>query len=147
MCAKNIALMPNSPESQTVDCSRKIAPPLVLVVEDDIDTRSLILQLLESEGFLVEAAADGGKALERLARAPYPDLILLDLSLPDMTGADVMRAVQAHPYRQKSKVLVCSGWDNLPARAKELFADGAIRKPYNVDEFLRTIRKALELPQ
>jgi CheY-like chemotaxis protein len=58
----------------------------VLVVDDDASNRETLVEVLETEGYLVETVADGLEALEYLRRAPAPDVILLDLMMPRMDG-------------------------------------------------------------
>ena len=62
----------------------------ILVIEDDQDTADMMLNLLENVGFSTNFVDSGVTALERIATSP-PDLILLDLALPDMSGLDVLR--------------------------------------------------------
>src|SRR3954447_4620089 len=66
----------------------------ILVVEDDPTLRETLAEALESEGFGIVQAADGRDALERF-RADSPDLVLLDLMLPDVSGIDVCRIIRA----------------------------------------------------
>ena len=68
----------------------------VLIVEDDADIRELIRYNLAQEGFIVEEAADGAQALEKVKRR-VPDLMVLDLMLPGMPGLQVCRAVIRNP--------------------------------------------------
>jgi CheY-like chemotaxis protein len=71
----------------------------VLIVEDDADIRELIRYNLAQEGFVVEEAADGVQALEKVKRR-VPDLLLLDLMLPGMPGLQVCRQMRAGGARQ-----------------------------------------------
>jgi CheY-like chemotaxis protein len=68
----------------------------ILVVEDDPDIRELLAQTLSEEAE-VECAVDGQDALERLARGPAPSVILLDLRMPRLSGAEVLRRLEASP--------------------------------------------------
>lgn len=81
----------------------------ILVVEDHNDSREMLEELLTEEGFTVETAVNGLQALERLQRAPRPDLVLLDLMMPVMTGWDLMARVAEEPTLWGLPVIVVSG--------------------------------------
>jgi CheY-like chemotaxis protein len=81
----------------------------ILVVEDHNDSREMLEELLTEEGFAVEAAANGLQALERLLRPPRPDLVLLDLMMPVMTGWDLMARVAEEPSLWGLPVIIVSG--------------------------------------
>ena len=68
----------------------------ILVVDDEADTLELLRTLLESEGYAIETAADGESALERV-RAGRPDLILLDVMMPEMDGLEVCDRLRFDP--------------------------------------------------
>ena len=82
--------------------------PLVLVVDDSERIRSDARRLLEPMGFTVVTAGDGEAGMS-LAMRHHPDLILLDWSLPGMTGIDFLRTLRAVPGYEKTQVVVCSG--------------------------------------
>jgi CheY-like chemotaxis protein len=69
-------------------------PPRILVVDDELDTLGLVQLTLETAGYMVQGAASGGEAL-LLAQQQAFDLILLDVMMPDMSGLDVCRRLQA----------------------------------------------------
>ncbi|WP_224362661.1 response regulator [Hyalangium versicolor] len=81
----------------------------VLVVEDHSDSREMLEEFLSEEGFIVESAVNGLQALERLMRAPRPDVVLLDLMMPVMTGWDLMARVAEEPSLWGLPVIVVSG--------------------------------------
>src|SRR5688572_19856752 len=81
--------------------------PVVLLVDDDRDLRRLAEMQLSLQGFQVLQAEDGLTALE-LARSKAPDVILLDMMLPGMTGADVLRALHADPSTEDIPVIFLS---------------------------------------
>src|SRR5688572_18699121 len=73
------------------------APPLkkrILMIEDDCDHADALIALLELEGYAAECAPDGASGMQRVREAP-PDLVLLDFTLPDMSGADVGRTIRS----------------------------------------------------
>lgn len=104
----------------------------VLVVEDDSDTRQLYCELLEAESISTLAAGTGQAGLAHLAGPEPIQAILLDLSLPDMTGMDFVEKLRKDPKRRDVKVIVVSGWDNLRAKAEALGVWAYLRKPFSL---------------
>src|SRR5262245_62250562 len=71
--------------------------PIVLVVDDHVDSRDLMAAVLQEVGVAIAEAGTGAAALARIAMEPRPSLIMIDLSLPDCHGTDVVKAVKADP--------------------------------------------------
>lgn len=115
----------------------------VLVIEDNADARILYRQALETEGCLVNEAKDGLEALRLLSKGELPDLILLDLSMPNMGGAEFMDAMRAREYLARIKIIVVSGWDDVRARATELGAWDYLRKPFELRKMSALLQRAL----
>lgn len=111
----------------------------VLVVDDHADTGLFIKKSLTKEGFFVVVAASAADAMMALEKGPMPDLILLDLSMPDIGGSEFMEILRVSPKYSKIKVLIVSGWENLAAKAREIGAHGFVRKPVNVGELVKEI--------
>lgn len=82
--------------------------PLVLLVEDNETIRNAFALLLEESGYAVEQAASGAAALESAA-AVLPDVVLMDLGLPDMNGLEVTRRLKADPATQSARVVAITG--------------------------------------
>ncbi len=82
--------------NQAAEVVRERVRHKILVVEDEADIRELLRYSLNQEGFAVEEAADGAEALERIARRA-PDLVMLDLMLPRMSGLEICRRLRADP--------------------------------------------------
>ncbi|MBI2613779.1 MAG: response regulator [Candidatus Levybacteria bacterium] len=80
-------------------------PKRILVVEDDLFLRELYTDILSSEGYKVEAAADGEEALQKIKVGGY-DIILLDIIMPKMDGLEVMRQVQSKPPQNPNKCVI-----------------------------------------
>ncbi|MFG3452172.1 response regulator transcription factor [Stutzerimonas stutzeri] len=119
--------------------------PRILMVEDEEDIAFLIRFMLERHGFVVEHAADGRQALEKIANASPPDLTLMDIMLPYHDGLELIERLRAQP-----------GWENVPVlmltakarevdivRALELGADDYVTKPFQPEELLARIRRLL----
>lgn len=112
--------------------------PLILVVEDDAPVRSLITTTLKTREYKFIAAANGETALME-ATTHNPDIMLLDLGLPDMDGVEVIRRV-----REWSNlpiiVLSARSEDNDKIEALDAGADDYLTKPFSVEELLARLR-------
>ncbi|MGW1519547.1 response regulator [Streptomyces sp. NPDC002287] len=112
----------------------------VLVVEDDPQLVRALKINLQARKFEVEEAADGGSAL-RLAAARKPDVIVLDLGLPDMDGVDVIKGVRGWS-RVPILVLSARHTSEDKIRALDAGADDYVTKPFSMDELLARLRAA-----
>ncbi|MEK6715887.1 MAG: response regulator [candidate division NC10 bacterium] len=116
----------------------------VLVVDDHPMSLELVTALLEQEGYQVLAAASGEVGLH-LTAAEAPDLILMDLQLPGMTGYEAIRRLKADPATTAIPVLALTGsamrGDALKVR--EAGADGYLTKPLDARAFRETLRRIL----
>jgi DNA-binding response OmpR family regulator len=116
------------------------AEPLVLVVEDSDAIRAAFTILLEESGYAVAAAATGAEAV-RLAGDRAPDLVLLDLGLPDIPGLDVLRRIRANPTTAHVPVVALTGRDDEADRGALLAAGCAayLVKPVDTQQLIRSI--------
>src|SRR5207245_4252088 len=110
-----------------IDCRNMVPAGNVLIVEDDADTREMLATLLSTEGFHAVAAEDGLEALHLLRtvrrRAPnVPCLVLLDLTMPRMSGNEFRRAQLGDPIVANVPVAVISGATDAQQRAEDLGA-------------------------
>jgi two-component system, cell cycle response regulator DivK len=107
-----------------------VASPLVLVVEDDTDTRELLGFLLDIGGFEVVLARTGEEALQ-LAGERTPALITIDIGLPGINGLEVARRVRQNPATRSVPMIAVTGWvaQQDVARAKEAGCDVVLSKP------------------
>ncbi|MGW6575773.1 response regulator [Streptomyces sp. NPDC054945] len=112
----------------------------VLVVEDDPQLVRALKINLQARKFEVEEAPDGGSAL-RLAAARKPDVIVLDLGLPDMDGIDVIKSVRGWS-RVPILVLSARHTSEDKIRALDAGADDYVTKPFSMDELLARLRAA-----
>ncbi|MGW0416931.1 response regulator [Streptomyces collinus] len=113
----------------------------VLVVEDDPQlVRALVINL-QARQYGVDAAPDGATAL-RLAAARQPDVVLLDLGLPDMDGADVIKALRGWT-RVPIMVLSARQSSDEKVAALDAGADDYVTKPFSMDELLARLRAAV----
>lgn len=113
----------------------------VLVVDDEPAFREGLRQALKQEGFVVHLAADGVEALEAW-RAHHPDLVLLDVMLPRMSGIDVCREIRA--VDETPVIMVSARNEEIDAViALEVGADDYVTKPYRVRELVARMRTVL----
>jgi len=110
----------------------------ILVADDDAQLQRALRITLASRGYDVVAAHDGAEAIE-LAASSHPDLVLLDLGMPQVDGMDVIRAVRAW---SKVPILVLSGRTDSAEKVEALDAgaDDYVTKPFAMDELLARIR-------
>jgi CheY-like chemotaxis protein len=111
-------------------------PLRVLLVEDHADLAAATEVMLRSEGLEVETALSGRQALD-LAAALSPDLVLVDLSLPDMTGLDVIRGLRSSPSTARACIVVLSAMSGLDqvdlSDDKGPRVDASFSKPIQLD--------------
>ena len=108
----------------------------ILVVEDEPHLRRSLARSLAARGFAVSEAA----SCETAALADRPDLLLLDVNLPDATGWDVLRELRAQGAAIPAVVM--SAVPPSPARVREFGLLGVLREPFPVDALLRVVRNA-----
>ena len=116
----------------------------VLIVEDDPDILELLRFNLQQEGFSVSTAADGATALEKVKRRP-PDLVVLDLALPGLSGLEVCRRLREHPDWRRIPVIMVTAKAEEADRVVglELGADDYVTKPFSVRELMARVRAVL----
>ena len=113
----------------------------VLVVEDDDEVRAVLVRELGSRGYRVQEAADGRTALERW-EASRPDVVLLDLGLPDIDGLEVIRRIRRDAM---TPIVILSARfaEREKVEALERGADDFVTKPFGLDELHARLRVAL----
>jgi CheY-like chemotaxis protein len=113
--------------------------PRVLIVEDHDDSREMLEELLSEQGFLVESAVNGLQAWERLLRLPRPDVVLMDLMMPVMTGWEVMARVEQEPSLRGLPIVVVSGAGTTRPVPRGVFA--SIPKPLDLGLLMETLER------
>lgn len=116
---------------------------IILVVEDDEGNREALSELLEGEGYLVIAAANGQDALRWLRAHPAepPSLILLDMMMPVMNGTEFRLQQRDDPQLAAIPVVLMSAGAKIEEEATALGAVGVIGKPPDVDDMLAQIER------
>jgi two-component system KDP operon response regulator KdpE len=111
------------------------------VVDDEPAIATAVRRILTARGFAVDVAENGAEALERYA-AVKPDILILDLGLPDMDGTDVIRQIRSS---SDTPIIVLSvrEAERAKVQALDLGADDYLTKPFGVDELLARVRVAL----
>ena len=118
------------------------APLRVLVIDDEPPIRKLLRVGLSAHGYQIMEASSGKMALELLGREP-PDLIVLDLGLPDMQGHELLRTMRARNDRVPIVVLSSRDDEAGKVQALDSGADDYVTKPFGMDELLARMRAAL----
>jgi CheY-like chemotaxis protein len=116
-----------------------VVPFTILLVEDDHDVREALGETLSDRGYDVQTATDGQDALRVLRGGLRPRLILLDLMMPRMSGAEFRVVQQADPELASLPVVLLSADGRMEEKAQALGVNGAIRKPIDLDELFATI--------
>ena len=116
----------------------------VLVVDDDLSIRRLLIALLRRQGYETIEAHNGREALAEM-RAANPDLVIMDLVMPEMSGWDVLRERDADPTLQKIPMLVVTASNIQKARIDVLQQQvcGLISKPFDLDTVVATVNSCL----
>lgn len=122
---------------------------LILIVDDEPDLVRTLDYRLRKEGFATAVAQNGRDALRRAAKAPRPDLVLLDLMLPDIQGTEVCRSLRAQPATQDVPVIMLTAKGEEVDRVVgfELGADDYVVKPFSMRELLLRIQAVLRRRQ
>jgi CheY-like chemotaxis protein len=119
----------------------------LLYIEDDPANITLVERILELRPSLVFKTATQGRLGIELAKTEQPKMILLDLNLPDLNGADVLAALQSNPETSQIPVVVLSA-NAIPTQIERLLASGArnyLTKPFDLDHFLAVVDEWVQL--
>lgn len=114
----------------------------ILLVEDDLRLRQMIRWALEAEGFVVELASDGRRALELAARS-RPALIVLDHMLPLLDGTGVADGLR-ELYGEPPPIVLITADGQAEEKARRTQARAFLAKPFEVDDLLRLVRQNVE---
>ena len=122
------------------------ALPRLLIVDDDKELAQMLREILELNDYAVEAVTDGETAMQRIAAAP-PDLMILDVMLPRVTGYELCRRIRRDPQLYATPILILTGLGDEPevVHALEQGADDHIGKPFRFDNLIKKIQALFEL--
>ena len=123
-------------------------PPTVLIVDDDDDSRLMLKTLLEMWKYKVVEAADGGEAIS-VAETSSPDLIVMDVKLPDLDGFDVTQKIRQSAKIESVPIVFLSGCAETIYKQKATAVGGSeyLVKPLNFEELEHTLGKYISYPQ
>ncbi|NEO06599.1 MULTISPECIES: hybrid sensor histidine kinase/response regulator [unclassified Moorena] len=117
----------------------------ILAVDDSPDNLFLLQTLLEEEGYEITLAENGRVALEKIEISP-PELVLLDVMMPEMDGFEVTKRIRSNPKLPFIPILLITAYDHPSVvQGLDMGADDFIRKPVEVDELLARVRSLLRL--
>jgi DNA-binding response OmpR family regulator len=117
----------------------------LLIVDDEDGVRSLVRITLDHEGYEIFEASEGEEAL-RLVRAHHPDLVLLDVMLPDISGIEICRIVKQDPATSSTTVVMLTAKAQSAdlGEAEEAGADGYFTKPFSPIALVRKVEEILD---
>jgi two-component system, OmpR family, phosphate regulon response regulator PhoB len=125
--------------------NEKSEKKLVLIIDDDDNLRTVLLDKLSASGFNVEQATDGEDGLKK-ALAFHPDVILLDVMMPKMNGWDVLESLRKDDWGKSAKILLLTVLDdfNSVSRGLEKEANGyLVKTQLSLDEIVEQIQNTL----
>jgi DNA-binding response OmpR family regulator len=115
--------------------------PRVLVIDDDPSIRQVVGYVLSDEGYQVDEAANGERALEAIARH-HPDLILLDMKMPVMDGWEFARRYRERHDRRAAIIVITAATD-AALRGAHVEADDFLAKPFDLDTLIECVAATL----
>ncbi|MCS3923119.1 response regulator transcription factor [Methanosalsum natronophilum] len=157
---KILNIMAQNPDSTSISISQELEIPdsqvnqvlnklsdtreKILIVDDEMDTLLTTKRALEIDGYNVIEANDGKKALE-IIRKENPDIILLDLMLPEMDGFDVCKKVKTDPLYGHIPIIMLTAKGEIKDKVDgiEIGADDYVTKPFNLSELKARIKMIL----
>ena len=133
-----------SPFVETILGGKLVVNKKILLVEDDFINMRLTQHILELEGYIVFKAATAQEALEKI-ESTIPDLILVDVQLPDIDGLILVRMLREKPKTKDARILALTACAMKGDRERMLEAgcDGYISKPIDIKDFIDTVRRFL----
>ena len=111
--------------------------PLALVIEDEEDLASIFSRVLDMGKFRCQSVRDGSLALEQLTLT-LPDLVVLDLHLPHVSGVEILRRIRANERLMHTRVVVVTA-DLVKAETLAHLADAILVKPISINQLLETV--------
>jgi two-component system OmpR family response regulator len=121
--------------------------PTVLIIDDDPDICKVLQVCLKLERMETRTATNREEIVAELRRDPLPDLVLLDVRLPDVNGFDILVKIRKHPALKELPVVMMTAEATREAVLKGLLggADGFITKPFQIEAMVKTVKTALGL--
>jgi CheY-like chemotaxis protein len=114
-----------------------------LVVDDDVCVRSMLAELLDEEGFEVHTASNGFSGL-RLAAETRPQVILLDLVLPEVSGQDMLHELRENPLTRDAAIVIVSANTDRLLDHQLAEVEAVVRKPFDIATLVSTLHQAVQ---
>jgi len=118
----------------------------LLLVEDDDDVAETFIEILSSEGYEVDRAADGAEGLKSLRTGTTPSLVLLDWTMPVVSGPEMARTMQREVSWSRIPIVLLTAGDEAKDRALALNAWGYLKKPVDPDDLVRMVDAIVREP-
>lgn len=119
--------------------------PTILIAEDHLDSREALGALLEAFGFQVVPAVNGLEAVE-LARRNAPDLILMDIMMPELDGFEATRALRRDSRTARTPIIAVTAMEGAQQLAMQAGASDYVRKPVDIRRLVAKVHEWLESP-
>src|SRR5262249_4844374 len=122
--------------------------PTILVIDDDPDILKLIAMFFKFDGFIPRIARKRDEIMLAFKQAPMPDLVVLDVELPDANGFDILAKMRLHPVLKSIPVIMLTASATREAVLKGLHggADGYVTKPFEPEMLITAIKTVLDFP-
>lgn len=117
----------------------------ILVAEDEVDLREALFTVLAAEGYEVFTASDGKEALE-IAKREQPDLVLLDLVMPHMSGQEMLAALKSEEWGVNMKVIILTALDDMQTLSETLEKGGydyLVKSDWRLEDIVKKVREEL----
>jgi putative two-component system response regulator len=116
----------------------------ILIVDDEAQNLAVLLEILKNDYSVIPAKA-GEKALEIAVKNPQPDLIILDMVMPEMNGLEVARRLKSDPKTGSIPILFVSGNDDEKSiqKTEKAGAAGFLKKPVNPDQLMKKVKEVI----
>ena len=111
-----------------------------MVIEDDFETQMLFSEFLKSEQFDVVSMSDGKEALEYLSNNENPDLILMDLTMPEMEPDEFVSELRKDDSHAGIPLILVSGKSDIAAYVEKFHAQDFFRKPFDIDPLIASVK-------
>src|SRR5215467_6168303 len=130
-----------------IESDRPVSTKRILIADDDAATRGMLVELLRGEGYDTLEAKSGSEVL-RIVPVEEPDLLLIDLRMPDQDGIQILKRLSAQEISVGNVILMTAyGTSTSTIEAMHLGAYDYITKPFDIDRVLFTIRRYFERQQ
>src|SRR5512146_75165 len=116
----------------------------IMVADDDPGIRGLLRSFLENEGFTVSEARTGREVLKALDDDVHPDLLLMDIRMPELSGMEVLQRLRDQNLDVPTLLMTAFGSSNLAIKAIQMGAYDYIAKPFDLEDVLLTINRFFE---